>query len=55
LRNELTKKDRMQIITDKHKFIIPIGCGSDGSKAIRGVGWTSYELRKLLKELGFPE
>lgn len=47
--------DRMQIITDKHKLIIPIGCGSDGSKAIRGVGWTSYELRKRLKEWGFPE
>jgi len=55
LRNELTKKDRMQIITDKHKFIIPIGCGSDGSKAIRGVGWTSYELRGGLKEWGFPK
>jgi hypothetical protein len=47
--------DRMQIITDKHKFIIPIGCGSNRSKAIRGVGWTSYELRKRLKEWGFPE
>lgn len=47
--------DRMQIITDKQKFIIPIGCGSDDSKTIRGVGWTSYELRKLLKEWGFPE
>ena len=47
--------DRMQIITDKHKFIMPIGCGSDGSKAIRGVGWTSYELRGGLKEWGFPE
>jgi len=46
--------DRMQIITDKHKFITPIGCGSHGSKVIHGVGWTSYELRKRLKEWGFP-
>jgi len=45
----------MQIITDKHKFIIPIGCGSRRSKVIRGIGWTSYELRGRLKEWGFPE
>ena len=44
--------DRMQIITDKHKFIIPISCYR---KAMRGVGWTSYELRGRLKEWGFPE
>ena len=47
--------DRMQIITDKHKFIIPTGCGSHQSKVIRGIGWTSYELRGQLKEWGFPE
>lgn len=43
--------DRMQIITDKHKFIIPI---SYYREAVRGVGWTSYELREQLKEWGFP-
>jgi len=46
--------DRMQVVTDKHKFIIPIGCGSRQSKAIYGIGWTSYELREKLKEWGFP-
>jgi len=46
--------DRMQIMTDKHKFIIPIGCGSRRSKVICGIGWTSYELRKKLAEWGFP-
>lgn len=47
--------DRMQVITNKHEFIIPIGCNSRESKAIFGVGWTSYELRKKLTEWGFPE
>ncbi len=45
--------DRMQIITDKHKFIIPVSCGSRQSKVICGIGWTSYELRSRLKEWGF--
>jgi len=43
---------RMQIITDKHKFIIPISCYRE---AVRGIGWTSYELRGQLREWGFPE
>jgi hypothetical protein len=43
--------ERMQIITDKHKFIIPV---SDYDHAIRGIGWTSYELKKKLTEWGFP-
>jgi len=47
--------DRMQIMTDKHKFIIPIGCGSHQSKVICCIGWTSYELRERLKEWGFPK
>jgi len=46
--------DRMQITTDKHKFIIPVGCASRQSKVIYGIGWTSYELRGRLKEWGFP-
>jgi len=46
--------DRMQVMTDKHKFIIPIGCGSSRSKAIYGIGWTSYELKKKLTEWGYP-
>ncbi|MCK4784895.1 MAG: hypothetical protein KAV87_14170 [Desulfobacteraceae bacterium] len=41
--------DRMQIMTDKHNFIIPIGCGSSQSKVIYGVGWTSPELKKKLE------
>lgn len=47
--------DRMQIMTDKHKFIIPINCGSHQSKVICGIGWTSYELLERLKEWGFPK
>ncbi len=43
---------RMQIITDKHKFIMPISCYS---KAIYGIGWTSYELREKLEQWGFLE
>jgi len=43
--------ERMQIITDKHKFIIAV-CDYEG--AIRGIGWTSYELKKKLTEWGFP-
>lgn len=42
--------DRMQIITDKHKFIIPI---SRYREAVYGIGWTSYELRKQLRDWGF--
>jgi hypothetical protein len=45
-------KERMQIITNNRKFIIPV---SDYKGAIRGIGWTSYELRKKLTEWGFPE
>jgi hypothetical protein len=41
---------RMQIITDKHKFIIPI---SAWNHAIRGIGWTSYELKQKLTQWGF--
>jgi hypothetical protein len=44
--------DRMQIITDKHKFIIPIGCNSQEDEAIRGLGWTSCKLRKKLTDWG---
>jgi len=43
---------RMQIITDKHKFVIPISCYRE---AVRGIGWTSHELRKRLREWGSPE
>jgi len=41
---------RMVIITDKHKFIIPVECGS---KAVYGWDWTSKELRKKLWEWGY--
>lgn len=44
--------DRMQIITDEHKFIIPISCYKG---AVRGIGWTSYELREKLRRWGFSE
>lgn len=49
--NEVSFGMEMQIITDKHKFIIPISCQK---KAVYGIGWTSYELRKKLAEWGFP-
>jgi len=42
----------MRIIADKHKFVIPISCYRE---AVRGIGWTSYEIRKKLREWGFPE
>jgi hypothetical protein len=45
----------MQIITDKHKFIIPIGCNSRRSEVIRGIGWTSCKLRKKLTEWSLAE
>ena len=44
--------ERMHIITDKHKFIIPISCQK---KAVYGIGWTSYELQKKLEKWGFLE
>jgi len=47
--------DRMQIITDKHKFIIPIGCGSREDEAILGLGWTSCKLRKKLTDWGYAK
>ncbi|MDD5741573.1 MAG: hypothetical protein PHH54_06335 [Candidatus Nanoarchaeia archaeon] len=43
----------MQIVTDKHKFIIPISCSSREDSVIRGLGWTSYELRKKMAGWGF--
>ena len=50
--NELSPQKPMQIVTDKHKLIVYF---IDYDNAIRGIGWTSYELRKRLKEWGFPE
>ncbi len=47
--------DRMQIMTGKYKFIIPIACDSYESEAICGIGWTSYELQRRLKAWGFPK
>jgi hypothetical protein len=49
--NEISSIDQMQIITSKHKFIIPISCYY--GDAIRGIGWTSQELRKKLNQWGF--
>ncbi len=51
----LSHSDRMQIVTDKHKFIIPIGCNSRGKKVICGIGWESYELRRKLEKWGFGD
>lgn len=48
--NEISFNRLMQIITDKHKFIIAV-CDYEG--AIRGIGWTSYELRKKFEQWGF--
>jgi len=48
--NEISFNRLMQIITDKHKFIIAV-CDYEG--AIRGIGWTSYELRKKFERWGF--
>lgn len=42
----------MQIVTDKHKFIIPIGCGSSEDEEICGLGWSSCKLRKKLTDWG---
>jgi hypothetical protein len=41
---------RMIIITDKHKFVVPI---EGGDKAIYGLDWTSKELRKQLWKWGY--
>lgn len=41
--------DRMKIITNKHKFIIPVGISD---KNIYGYEWTSPELPKLLQKWG---
>jgi hypothetical protein len=46
---------RMQIITDKHKFIIPIGCDSREDEEIDGLGWSSCKLRKKLTDWGLAE
>ncbi len=48
--NEISPTMPMQIITDKHKFIISV---SNYDHAIRGIGWTSYELRKKLEQWRF--
>ncbi len=41
---------RMSIITDKHKFIVPVEVEDD---AVYGFDWTSYELRKQLWNWGY--
>jgi hypothetical protein len=41
---------RMSIITDKHKFIIPVDVSDD---AVDGLDWTSKELRKQLWKWGY--
>jgi hypothetical protein len=50
--NEVSPTMPMQIITDKHKFVIEV---SDYNNAICGIGWTSHELRKKLEQWGFLE
>jgi len=41
---------RMKIITDKHKFIIPILVGD---QKVHGYEWSSAELREKLKDWGY--
>ena len=48
--NEVSPTMPMQIITDKHKFVIEV---IDYNNAICGIGWTSYELRKKFEQWGF--
>jgi len=43
-------RDQMQIVTDKHKYIIPVYFKGE---ITYGIGWTSYELREQLKRWGF--
>jgi hypothetical protein len=42
--------EQIAIITNKHKFIIPV---IEYEGAIRGIGWTSYELKDKLAQWGF--
>lgn len=45
---------QIQIITDKHKFIIPFSTlGIARGRPIRGVGWTAYGFKEKLGEWGF--
>lgn len=45
---------RIQIITDKHKFLIQFSTlGIDRGRPICGVGWTAYGLKEKLKQWGF--
>lgn len=41
---------RMSIITDKHKFIVPVEVSDTG---VYGLDWTSFELRKQLWKWGY--
>ena len=43
---------RMKIITNKHKFIIPVRWDD---KKIYGIDWTSPELRDFLRQQGFGD
>jgi len=44
----------IQIITEEHKFLIPFSTlGISRGRPIRGVGWTSHELKEKLKQWGF--
>ncbi len=43
---------RMKIITDKHKYVVPVRWDS---KKIYGIDWTSYELRDYLRKYGFAD
>jgi len=42
-------RDQMQIVTDKHKYIIPVYFDKE---ITFGIGWTSYKLRKKLADWG---
>jgi len=41
---------RMNIITDKHKFVVPVEVSDTG---VYGLDWTSFELRKQLWKWGY--
>lgn len=45
-------RDQMQIVTDKHKYIIPVYFNRE---ITYGIGWTSYKLRNKLVDWGFAK
>lgn len=50
-----TYRDQMQIVTNKHKYIIPIEFNKNVREITYGIGWTSYKLGKKLVDWGLAE